>query len=127
MYRLTRRAFVTSVGRGTAGVLTGSVVAFRGREALAGTWPDVFQAAPLGDAALIRLDSNENPLGPGPVALDAIRAAFGEAGRYPDNPAVALTSALAKLHGVSDANIVLGSGSGENLRAGSRRGTGSRR
>jgi histidinol-phosphate aminotransferase len=44
------------------------------------------------DASLLRLDSNENPLGPGPAALDAIRAAFGEAGRYPDNPSVALAT-----------------------------------
>lgn len=70
----------------------------------------------MGDASLIRLDSNENPLGPGTTALDAIRAVFPEAGRYPDNPSVALTAALVALHGVTEANIVLGSGSGEILR-----------
>ncbi len=117
MNSLSRRAFVTSLGAGSAAALTGAMVAFRGREALAGAWTDAVQAAPpFGDASLIRLDSNENPMGPGPAALDAIRAAFGEAGRYPDNPAVALTNALASLHGVTDANIVLGSGSGEILR-----------
>jgi histidinol-phosphate aminotransferase len=117
MSGLTRRAFVHSLGLGTAGALSGAVVAFRGREALAGTWSDATQAVSFpGDVNLIRLDSNENPLGPGPAALDAIRAAFGEAGRYPDNPFVALTLALMKFHGVTDANIVLGSGSGEILR-----------
>jgi len=116
MKNLSRRAFVQSLGLGTAGAFSAAAVAFRGREALAGAWLDSTQAAPLGDASLLRLDSNENPLGPGPAALEAIRAAFGEAGRYPDNPSVALTDALATLHGVTAANIVLGSGSGEILR-----------
>src|SRR6185295_4379923 len=31
----------------------------------------------------VRISSNENPLGPGKVALDAIVAKFPEAGRYP--------------------------------------------
>ena len=117
MQRLSRRDFVHSVGRGAAGMCAAGAVAFRGREALAGSWLEGGQAAaPLGDADLVRLDSNENPLGPGQAALDAIRAAFGEAGRYPDNPSVALTDALAKLHGVSEANILPGAGSGEILR-----------
>jgi histidinol-phosphate aminotransferase len=117
MNRLSRRDFVQTLGRGGAGALTGTLIAFRGREALAGTWPGADQGGlPSSDVNLIRLDSNENPLGPGQAALDAIRTAFGEAGRYPDNPSVALISTLMKLHGVADTNILLGSGSGEILR-----------
>lgn len=114
---LSRRRFFQDIGRGGAGALAGSWVAFRGHEALAGLPSEArVQALKGGDRGLIRLDSNENPLGPSAVALEAVRANFGEAGRYPDNPAVELTDALAKLHGVTDVNIVLGSGSGEVLR-----------
>ena len=117
MNGLSRRDFVRTLGRGSAGVLTGAFIVSRGREALTGEEPAVIQGVlPPTDINLIRLDSNENPLGPGKAVLDAVRAAFGESGRYPDNPSVALTAALMKLHGVADTNIVLGSGSGEILR-----------
>jgi histidinol-phosphate aminotransferase len=114
---LSRRAFVRTLGVGGAGAISGALVAFRGREALAGTLADPFKAAWLPvDPNEIRLDSNENPYGPGPVALDAIRAAFGESSRYPDVPALDLTTAIARFHGVTDEHVLLGSGSGEVLR-----------
>jgi len=78
-------------------------------------WRD--EAAPqLTPVQGIRLDSNENPNGPAPAALDAIRSAFSEAARYPRSPASQLTSAVARLHGVQEQNIVAGAGSGEILR-----------
>jgi histidinol-phosphate aminotransferase len=114
---LSRRAFVRTLGVGGAGAISGALVAFRGREALAGTLADPSRAASLPvDPNQIRLDSNENPYGPGPVALDAIRAAFGEASRYPDTPAVDLATAIARFHGVADDHVLLGSGSGEVIR-----------
>ena len=47
-------------------------------------------------ADLVKLNTNENPLGPSPLALEAIRAAAGDALRlYPDPHATALRQALA--------------------------------
>ncbi len=109
---VSRRAFVGSLAWGSVAVLSGSAINARGREALAGSDVDGQLAAVPG----IRLDSNENPYGPAPAALDAIRAAFGEASRYPRSPASQLTAALARLHGVQEDNIVVGAGSGEILR-----------
>lgn len=64
----------------------------------------------------IRLSSNENPFGPSPAALDAIRAAFAEAGRYPDDLAEDLRDQVGRLHGVPPAQVLLGAGSGEILK-----------
>lgn len=65
--------------------------------------------------AIAELDSNENPLGPSPRALDAMRAALAESFRYPDPRGAALKTALAKHLGVGVDNIVLGNGSHELL------------
>jgi histidinol-phosphate aminotransferase len=67
-------------------------------------------------AGHIRLNSNENPFGPSPAALDAIRAAFGEAGRYPDDLAEDLRDQVGRLHGVESSQVLLGAGSGEILK-----------
>jgi histidinol-phosphate aminotransferase len=67
----------------------------------------------------IRISSNENPLGPGKAAIDAILGKFPEAGRYPFNssPAdAALVETLAKKYKVKAENIVLGAGSQEILK-----------
>ena len=66
--------------------------------------------------AAIRLSSNENPFGPSPAALDAMRSALAKAARYPDAEHEALLEAVAKHHGVSTDQVVLGDGSGENLK-----------
>src|SRR5438034_706887 len=95
---LTRRTFVKAAGVGGIGVLTAPLIAARGSEALrdgvlysgAASQGELSFAADervayrLAVANAIRLDSNENPNGPGPVALEAIRQMFGEAPRYPD-------------------------------------------
>jgi len=68
----------------------------------------------------IRISSNENPLGPGQAALDAILGKFPEAGRYPFNSSPAdsaLVSALADKFKVKPENIVLGAGSQEILKS----------
>jgi histidinol-phosphate aminotransferase len=67
----------------------------------------------------IRISSNENPLGPGKAALDAIVRKFPEAGRYPFNSSPAdgaLVAAIAAKFGVKPDNVVLGGGSQEILR-----------
>jgi histidinol-phosphate aminotransferase len=111
---LSRRAFVRTVGINGA---LAAMVGGRGSEALAGLVPGARQAPAAGSAGppQIFLDSNENPYGPCAASLDAIRAAFGEACRYPDNFGN-LSAALAKFHGVQPENILLGSGSSEILR-----------
>jgi histidinol-phosphate aminotransferase len=68
----------------------------------------------------IRINSNENPLGPGKVALDAIVGKFPEANRYPFNSTPKdgdLVDAIAKKQNVKPENIVLGAGSQEILRS----------
>ena len=63
----------------------------------------------------VKLASNENPLGPSPAVLDALREGFGELSRYPDGNGFELKSALAKRHGVSIDHITLGNGSNDVL------------
>jgi histidinol-phosphate aminotransferase len=113
---ISRRAFVGTLAWGGAAVVSGTAISARGRESLAGDWGRDEAAGQLTPVAGIRLDSNENPNGPAPAALDAIRSAFGEASRYPRSPASQLTTTLARLHGVQEDNIVAGAGSGEILR-----------
>jgi histidinol-phosphate aminotransferase len=68
----------------------------------------------------IKISSNENPLGPGKAALDAIVRKFPEAGRYPFNATPAdgeLVSAIAATFNAKAENVVLGAGSQEILRS----------
>ena len=69
----------------------------------------------LNEADIIKLASNENPLGPSPAALAAIQAALPELARYPDGNGFALKAALAKRYGVKPEQIVLGNGSNDVL------------
>ena len=59
----------------------------------------------------IKLASNENPLGPSPKALAAIRNRLATLHRYPDGAGHRLTGMLADANGVSPANVVIGNGS----------------
>lgn len=65
---------------------------------------------------LIKLNTNENPLGPSPRALDAIRAAASDSLRlYPDPQATELRNALASYHRVQPDQVFVGNGSDEVL------------
>lgn len=67
-------------------------------------------------ANLVKLNTNENPYGPSPRALEAIRAATGEALKlYPDPNAEQLKLAIAKYHAVDSSNVFVGNGSDEVL------------
>ncbi|MBA2242213.1 MAG: histidinol-phosphate transaminase [Chthoniobacterales bacterium] len=66
-------------------------------------------------ASIIKLASNENPLGPSPKALEAMRQALQSAHRYPDGGGYYLREALAAKLGLRRENIILGSGSNEVL------------
>jgi len=67
----------------------------------------------LGISGSIKLASNENPLGPSPKAMAAIRKALEGLNRYPDGSGFYLSQALAKNLGVDLAQVILGNGSNE--------------
>jgi histidinol-phosphate aminotransferase len=69
----------------------------------------------LGISHAVKLASNENPLGPSPMAVAAVRTAIGELNRYPDGGSVILTRKIAAHHGVTPEHIFLGCGSVEIL------------
>jgi histidinol-phosphate aminotransferase len=69
----------------------------------------------LAERAIIKLASNENPLGVSPAARAAIEAALPELGRYPDGNGFELKQALAARYGVPPDSIVLGNGSNDVL------------
>ena len=67
----------------------------------------------LGIHNAIKLASNENPLPPSDRVQRAILAALNHLNRYPDGSGFYLRQALAKKHGASPDQIVLGNGSNE--------------
>jgi len=65
---------------------------------------------------LVKLNTNEHPLGPSPRALEAIRAEAGDSLRlYPDPQATVLRETLATYHGLTPDQVFVGSGSDEVL------------
>jgi len=66
-----------------------------------------------GIANSVKLASNENPLGPAPKALEAIRANLGQLHLYPDGDCFYLKNSLAKRLGVAPDEIIFGNGSNE--------------
>ena len=62
---------------------------------------------------IVKLASNENPLGCSPAAREAMARALDEAHIYPDGGAWRLREAIAGLHGVEMENVVVGNGSNE--------------
>ncbi|MFZ5610232.1 MAG: pyridoxal phosphate-dependent aminotransferase [Pseudomonadota bacterium] len=64
-----------------------------------------------GRRKIIKLASNESPLGPSPRAVSAFQAAAHLLARYPDPDQRALRAALAQLHGLDPAGLIIGTGS----------------
>ena len=83
--------------------------------------PGIMEIAPYigGEASIpgknrvIRLASNENPLGPSPLASAAYVSLEKELHRYPDGGAGALCAAIARTEGLDPARVVCGAGSDE--------------
>ena len=115
---LSRRRFVHLLGAGSVASLLAPAVAARGLEGRA--------RAMAGSAAggLVRLDSNENPHGPDRAALGAIDDMMRGVHRYPDDVAAELRAAVARHHGIEVANVCLGCGSTDLIRATVQRYTG---
>jgi histidinol-phosphate aminotransferase len=69
----------------------------------------------LGIAGSIKLASNENPLGPSPMALAAIKNSTNDLNRYPDGGGYYVRNALSEKLSVKPEDIILGNGSNELL------------
>lgn len=67
----------------------------------------------LDPGEIIKLASNENPLGPSPKAVEAMRAAAEKVHFYPDGGGFRLRTAIAEKFGLDRGQIILGNGSNE--------------
>ncbi|MDN5936940.1 MAG: histidinol-phosphate transaminase, partial [Nitrosospira sp.] len=65
--------------------------------------------------SIIKLASNENPLGTSPLALEAMKRALDTVALYPDGSGFELKAALSQRYGVTSSQIVLGNGSNDVL------------
>jgi|SRR5690554_833487 len=70
----------------------------------------------LGISDVIKLASNENPLGPAPRAVEAVRAAAGGMHIYPDGDCFYLKEALSESLGLSPEHLLVGNGSDEIIK-----------
>jgi histidinol-phosphate aminotransferase len=124
----SRRDFVRSVGAALGAAVIAPRIADAGAPValgIAGGTASRSASAPAVHAArrhaglppgAVRIDSNENPYGPSAKALEAMTRSQGVAARYPDALEDEVSAMLAKLHGVTPDNVILGCGSGEILR-----------
>jgi histidinol-phosphate aminotransferase len=69
----------------------------------------------LDEASIVKLASNENPLGLSPRARAAIESALADLARYPDGNAFELKAALSRRYGVAPESMVIGNGSNDIL------------
>lgn len=67
----------------------------------------------LGVDRISKLASNENPIGPSPLALAAVRACLDDVHRYPDAAQYEVKSAICDVFGAAPENVVVGNGSDE--------------
>ena len=74
---------------------------------------DVAREVGLKPSDIIKLASNENPLGPSPKALEAMHKAVERAHFYPDGGGYYLREAIAEQFGFQRENVILGNGSNE--------------
>ncbi len=74
---------------------------------------EVAREVGLNPADILKVASNENPLGPSPLALAAMEKALPQLHLYPDGNAYYLKQKLAQKLGVEPENLILGNGSNE--------------
>jgi histidinol-phosphate aminotransferase len=113
---LSRRSFLAAGGPSASGVPP-LLLSARGRENALAPGGDAEQVRE--NLAEIRINSNENPLGPGDKATQAFAQGLLDSGRYPTNarPSMGdLRDAIARRLSVRPENISLGAGSWEILR-----------
>jgi histidinol-phosphate aminotransferase len=124
---MRRRDFLAAVGAGGAavgaagaGILSLPIISARGREALSARQVVADRRADRRLAAqpgMVRIDSNENPVGPGNRVYETIRRHLNQSNRYPVLSEDDLIATIARVQGVKPENVILGCGSGELLRA----------
>src|SRR6266481_7600930 len=100
-YALSRRTFARIAGAGMATAALRPLVAATPARAADG---------------IVRLSANENPYGPSPAALQAMREGLSLVWRYPDESVQDLVADLAALHGAPKDWFVVGDGSSEILK-----------
>lgn len=77
--------------------------------------PSAMQAKITVDTPMIRLDANENPFGPSPLALEATAAALNQCNLYPDDDSSPLRRKLAEVHQLASEQILVTAGSTQML------------
>ncbi len=122
---VSRRGFLQGLGQGRTSYASAFIAARGHEEHVAEAMQQQGRSGGMQRPALppgvqaIRISSNENPLGPGKAAIDAILGKFPEANRYPFNSSpldADLEILLAKLNTAKRENVVLGVGSQELLK-----------
>lgn len=119
--QVSRRALWTKPGApGVSFSTLAAIIAARGMEDAVAQNDSGRMSAPTVTASNeIRINGNENPVGPGPSALEAILSAFDQSGRYPFNSRLdsrTLIETIADRFDASPENVVVGAGSSEILR-----------
>jgi histidinol-phosphate aminotransferase len=116
--RISRRRFAGLLGAGAAAAVLRPAAALAPRQAQAAAAAPAAAPAiePSRVGGLVRLSANENPYGPPPAALTALRDSGALAWRYPDEHLDELVAAIAKLHSVGTDHLLFGAGSSEILR-----------
>jgi histidinol-phosphate aminotransferase len=69
----------------------------------------------LAESSIVKLASNENPLGVSPLARQAMLETLADIARYPDGNGFVLKDAISRRFGVDHGQIVLGNGSNDVL------------
>lgn len=117
---VSRRSFVATLGAGATGLIGAPLISWRGYEALVaqqtGSPEPRSERLIASQPGMVRIDSNENPNGPGRHALDAIVHHLSISNRYPVKEQDDLILTIAKVQGVKPENLIVGCGSGEMLR-----------
>jgi len=72
--------------------------------------------AELGLAEIARMDTNENPLGPSPKAVEAMQGAIRQVNFYPDGPCLRLKRKVARRLGVAEDMVCFGNGADTCIR-----------
>ncbi len=119
-HTLSRRGFARLLGAGAGAAVLAPMVSARGwEERLALRMQERFERVkrnPKDPENMILLNSNENPYGPFPAAMEALNEARSQAMRYPDYWADALQEKVAEHHNVDPAMVVVTCGSTEVLK-----------
>ncbi|MEO8370846.1 MAG: aminotransferase class I/II-fold pyridoxal phosphate-dependent enzyme [Candidatus Solibacter sp.] len=101
----TRRDFATRLSLGAAALRISTEMAYAQRAAVKGALPD----------DMVWLNANENPAGPPPAVLDAMREALAVSNRYHYNEFEQIVKVMAASEGLGPNQIVAGAGSSEVL------------